>query len=110
MTTGPDRADRAPSARRVRPPRLIAAGFVAAFAASIATMIYTGLLVNAPRQEIEAERDAGETGAGADRGDGSVVRADGRQADKESSEDPADGIEDSDDETEHNEAGGDLTE
>jgi hypothetical protein len=35
-------------------PRLAAAGFVAAFAASVLTVIYTGLLVEAPRTELVA--------------------------------------------------------
>lgn len=42
------------SGSRRRPPRLIAAGFIAAFAASVLTVIYTGLLVEAPRTEIAA--------------------------------------------------------
>ena len=33
---------------RRRPPRIVAAGFVAAFAASVLTLIYTGLMVRAP--------------------------------------------------------------
>jgi hypothetical protein len=44
-----------PAARaRGRAPRLIALMFVAAFAASILTVIYTGLLVEAPRTRISA--------------------------------------------------------
>jgi hypothetical protein len=47
---------RAVSGRRARArgARLIAGGFVAAFAASVFTVIYTGLLVDAPRTEIAA--------------------------------------------------------
>lgn len=37
-----------------RGPRLIAGGFIAAFAASVFTVIYTGLLVDAPHTEIAA--------------------------------------------------------
>jgi hypothetical protein len=40
------------TARRV--PRLVAAAFVAAFAATVLTVIYTGLLVEAPRTRISA--------------------------------------------------------
>lgn len=39
---------RAKAPVRHRPPRLVAAGFVAAFAASVLTLIYTGLMVGAP--------------------------------------------------------------
>jgi len=42
------------AAGRSRPPRIVGAAFVAAFAASILTVIYTGLLVEAPRTEISA--------------------------------------------------------
>lgn len=41
--------------RRGRPPRLVAAGFLGAFAASIATLIYTGLNVREPGPEADAE-------------------------------------------------------
>jgi hypothetical protein len=37
-----------------RAPRLVALAFVAAFAASVLTVIYTGLLVEAPRTQISA--------------------------------------------------------
>lgn len=37
-----------------RAPRLVALAFVAAFAASVLTVIYTGLLVEAPRTRISA--------------------------------------------------------
>jgi len=47
-------AEAARPRRRRGAPRLIAGGFVAAFAASILTVIYTGLLVEAPRTEIAA--------------------------------------------------------
>lgn len=40
--------------RRSRSAKLIAGGFVAAFAASILTVIYTGLLVEAPKTELAA--------------------------------------------------------
>lgn len=40
--------------RRRATPRLIAGGFLAAFAASVLTVIFTGLLVEAPRTEIAA--------------------------------------------------------
>jgi hypothetical protein len=40
--------------KRQRPPRVIAAGFVAAFAASILTLIYTGLMVGAPNRDADA--------------------------------------------------------
>jgi hypothetical protein len=43
-----------PTSARPRSPRLIALTFVGAFAASVATVIYTGLLVKAPRTEISA--------------------------------------------------------
>ena len=51
MTSKAKRDDPLPRGRRRRPPRLIAAGFIAAFVASIATVIYTGLLVTAPQRE-----------------------------------------------------------
>jgi len=47
----PDFAERALARAKTiprRPPRLVAAGFVAAFAASVLTLIYTGLMVSAP--------------------------------------------------------------
>ena len=44
-------APRASTRRLRQPPRLIAAGFVVAFAASILTLIYTGLLVRSPSLE-----------------------------------------------------------
>jgi anti-sigma factor RsiW len=34
-----------------RPPRIVAAGFVAAFAASVLTLIYTGLMVGPPKRD-----------------------------------------------------------
>lgn len=43
-----------PTTARPRSPRLVAFTFVGAFAASVATVIYTGLLVKAPRTEISA--------------------------------------------------------
>jgi hypothetical protein len=46
--------ERAAAGRRARAPRLVAFAFVAAFAASILTVIYTGLLVQAPRTELAA--------------------------------------------------------
>lgn len=36
-----------------RPPRIVAAGFVAAFSASILTLIYTGLMVGAPNRDAD---------------------------------------------------------
>jgi hypothetical protein len=39
--------------KRQRPPRIVAAGFVAAFSASIVTLIYTGLMVGAPNRDAD---------------------------------------------------------
>ncbi len=95
MTSTRERDDRPP---RGRPPRLIAAGFVVAFAASIATIIYTGLLVDGPRRESAANDGAVEAGlpavqgAGADarleRAGGNGVSVDGRPAADEAGDDP----------------------
>lgn len=48
-----------------RPPHLIAAGFVAAFAASVFTLIYTGLMVGPPTREEAGppEVEGGRAGA-----------------------------------------------
>lgn len=100
QTTGPmsnttQRDDRPP---RGRPPLLIAAGFIAAFAASIATIIYTGLLVEGPRRETAESGGAVESGfptiqdAGANapvvRADENGVPADGLPTVGEANEDP----------------------
>ena len=47
-------ASTAPSQRSSGPPRWVAAGFLGAFAASIATVVLTGLLVRAPKPEPNA--------------------------------------------------------
>ena len=98
MSSTRKRDDRLPRERRGRPPLLIAAGFIGAFAASIATIIYTGLLVDGPRRESVADGDTLEAGiaapqdAGAnarpERIDGVGVAADGRPADDDASQDP----------------------
>lgn len=51
-----------PGARRA--PRLVALAFVAAFAASVLTVIYTGLLVEAPRTRVSAGLPSVEMTAG----------------------------------------------
>lgn len=53
-----------------RPPRLVAAGFLLAFAASIATVVLTGLWVRAPAPEPAQEQGAppGSQPAGTGRG------------------------------------------
>ena len=98
MSSKPKRDDRPPRERRGRPPLLIAAGFIGAFAASIATIIYTGLLVDGPRRESAADGAAVEAGLPAprnvdadarpERTDGVGVAADGRPADDDASQDP----------------------
>lgn len=68
MNSGPSRASRADdTAPPRRPPRLVAGLFVAAFAASILTVIYTGLLVEAPRTRIAAGLPAVQLEAGGER-------------------------------------------
>ncbi len=48
---------------RARPPRLVAAGFLAAFAASVLTLIYTGLSVRGVESADEAESAAAAAGS-----------------------------------------------
>ncbi len=100
MTSKAKRNDPLPRGRRRRPPRLIAAGFIAAFVASIATVIYTGLLVNAPRQDDGAEAVVQESGAGVDRVTATNILAEGSQGDGEAGEAAAERI-GHDDEAEH---------
>ncbi len=98
MSSTGERDGRSPQGRRGRPPLLIAAGFIGAFAASIATIIYTGLLVDGPRRESAANSAAVEAGLPATRNVDADARperaevvgaaADGRPADDEASEDP----------------------
>jgi hypothetical protein len=56
-----------PTSAPPRSPRLVAWTFVAAFAASVVTVIYTGLLVKAPRTEISAALPVVEMAANEDR-------------------------------------------
>jgi len=57
--TGRNQEDAPLNEAKQKPPRslaarIVAAGFLAAFASSVATVIFTGLLVKAPRTEISA--------------------------------------------------------
>ena len=97
MTSKAKRDDPLPRGRRRRPPRLIAAGFIAAFVASIATVIYTGLLVTAPQREDDAEAVVQESGVDVNRDDDSTIRADGLQADIGNGDPAAVGLDESDD-------------
>ncbi len=97
MKSTRERDGRSSRGRRGRPPRLIAAGFIGAFAASIATIIYTGLLVEGPRREtapdggavearLPAVQDA-EADARLGRAEGVGVVAAGRPDDDEAGQD-----------------------
>lgn len=97
MTSKAKRDDPLPRGRRRRPPRLIAAGFIAAFVASIATVIYTGLLVTAPQRDDDAGIGVQESGVDVGRDDGNAIRADGLQADIGNGDPAAVGLDERDD-------------
>lgn len=60
MTSHPERGSTGETRKaqekptRGKPPRLVAGAFVAVFALSVGTVIYTGLMVEAPRTELSA--------------------------------------------------------